>query len=273
MASEPIRLGGVPEHVNLPWHVAMASPELVDLDLRWEDQLGGTGQMLEGLADGSLDLVSILTEGTVSAIAAGLEATIVQVYTSSPLQWGVYVPASSSRRSIEDLAGAPIAISRHRSGSHLMAFVLATEQGWGDDELSFVVTGGLDGARASFAAGESEVFLWDRFMTRPLVEVGEFRQVGVVLTPWPSFVIAARTEVLLDRTTEVGRVVDRVVAEGAGLATRPGVTAEVAERYWLTPEIVEEWLAATTFAPRSAFDPAIATEVLDTLRQAGFTDG
>ncbi|MEZ5342051.1 MAG: hypothetical protein R2706_11565 [Acidimicrobiales bacterium] len=55
MTSTPatLRLGGVPEHYNLPWHLALASAELADLDLDWTDQLGGTGQMLSGLEDES----------------------------------------------------------------------------------------------------------------------------------------------------------------------------------------------------------------------------
>ena len=65
----PLRLGGVPEHFNLPWHLALESGALGDIEATWEDQYGGTGQMLSGLEDGSLDVVSILTEGTVAAIA------------------------------------------------------------------------------------------------------------------------------------------------------------------------------------------------------------
>ena len=202
MTKPPVRLGGVPEHFNLPWHLAIDSPALADLEVEWTDQLGGTGQMLAGLADGSLDLVSILTEGTVSAIARGLDAVIIQVYVASPLQWGIFVPAASELQAVDQLEGHPIAISRFTSGSHLMAFVLSNNHGWKIDEDQFVVTGGLEGARKSFAAGESKVFLWDQFMTRPFVDSGEFRQLGVLPTPWPSFVFAATTEALTGRTTE-----------------------------------------------------------------------
>ena len=108
----PLRLGGVPEHFNLPWLLALESDALSDLDATWEDQPGGTGQMLAKLESGDLDVVSILTEGTVSAIDRGLPVTIVQVYVASPLQWGVFVPADSRFRSESELEGARIAISR-----------------------------------------------------------------------------------------------------------------------------------------------------------------
>ncbi len=263
------RLGGVPEHFNLPWRLALESGQLDDLNPSWTDQPGGTGQMLTGLAEGELDLVSILTEGTVAAIDGGADLTIIQVYVQSPLQWGVFVPACSSIETEGDLKGARIAISRFNSGSHLMAFIHGDEFGWTVDPSQFVVVGGLDGAVEAFAQGEADLFLWDQYMTSPLVEAGQFRQVGVLASPWPSFVIAAPTEVLTVRTTEVGRVVDAVVAQAAGLHHRPGIEKLLTDRYDLGPEAAGEWLASTTFASRSAMDPTIAVRVLDTLGRAG----
>ena len=270
--SDPLRLGGVPEHFNLPWRLSLESDQLNGIEATWEDQPGGTGQMLAKLESGELDLVSILTEGTVAAIDGGLPATIVQVYVQSPLQWGMHVPAASDIHEVADLEGKRIAISRFRSGSHLMAFVQADRLGWTLTDDQFVVVGDLEGARSTFAEAGAEQFLWDRFMTQPLVDAGEFRRVGVEPTPWPSFVIAVRTEVLLGRTTEVGAIVDAVVANATGLHDLPGIVDMLAERYGITTAGAEAWLEATTFAPRLAFDPEIATSTLATLRRAGFTD-
>ncbi len=266
-----LRLGGVPEHFNLPWHLALESGEIDDLDAQWEDQFGGTGEMIRKLADAELDMVSILTEGTVAAIDGGLPATILQVYVESPLQWGVHVPAGSRFTAEGDLAGARIAISRFTSGSHLMAFVQAERMGWDIDADQFVVVGGLDGARDAFAAGEADMFLWDRFMTQPLVDSGEFRRVGVQPTPWPSFVIAVRNDVLTGATTAVGRITDAVVAQATGLHERDDIEVILAERYGLSVEAVTGWLESTSFASRGPFDPAIQRETLATLERAGFT--
>ena len=270
MNDEPIRVGGVPEHFNLPWHLALGSEAIVDLEVEWEDQPGGTGQMLAGLAEGELDLVSILTEGTVSAIAGGLDAVIIQVYVASPLQWGIFVPANSNLEQIDQLEGRSIAISRLRSGSHLMAFVLAQNNGWKISEEQFVIAGGLEGARTSFATGQSEVFLWDQFMTRPLVEAGEFRQVGVLPTAWPSFVFAATTEAITGRTTQIGRIVDAVVAEATALHGLYGAVEMISARYGLNDETAAGWLETTKFAPRQPMDSGIADNVLATLESAGF---
>ncbi len=260
----------MPEHVNYPWHLARASDALSGVPTTWEDQFGGTGEMVAKLEAGELDLVSILTEGTISAIDRGLAATILQVYVSSPLRWGVYVPAASRFAAEGELAGARIAISRYGSGSHLMAYIHARGNGWSIDPDQFVVVGGLDGAVESFAAGTADLFLWDQYMTRPLVDGGAFRQLATQETPWPSFVLAARTDVLRSRTVEVGRVVDAVVAEAVALHRRPGVIEELAGRYGLTAETVGSWLEVTAFRHRSAFDPGIADAVRKTLSTAGF---
>lgn len=270
MTDQPLKLGGVPEHFNLPWHLAMESPELADLAITWEDQPGGTGQMLAKLESGELDVASILTEGTVSAISKGLPVTMLQVYVSSPLQWGVFVPPSSDYLTVDDLEGAKVAISRFNSGSHLMAFIQAQQHGWKIDEEQFVVVGNLDGAVESFAKRETDLFLWERHMTRPLVEAGAFRQLGILETPWPSFVIAARNDVLTGRTTEVGRVIDAVTAQAVGLHDLPNIAELISSRYRLQPDTAESWLASTTFVPRSAMDDSIAGTVLDTLASAGF---
>ena len=113
------------------------------VEATWTDQPGGTGAMIAALAAGEVDVVSILTEGTVAAIADGLAATIVQTYVASPLQWGVHVPAGSDLTEIDDCAGRRVAISRRLSGSHLMAHVQADRHGWQLEESRFVLVGGL----------------------------------------------------------------------------------------------------------------------------------
>ncbi len=270
-AGGPLRIGGVPEHFNLPWHLALNRPDLSDLDIAWEDQPGGTGQMLAKLEAAELDVVSILTEGTVSAIDRGLPVTMLQVYVSSPLQWGIFVPPSVDARTTEQLEGPRVAISRFSSGSHLMAFILAQQHGWTLTDDQFVEVGGLDGAVEAFAGLRADLFLWERHMTRPLVESGDFRQIGILETPWPSFVIAVRNEVLCRRTTEVGRLVDAVTAEATALHDRPGIAEMIAERYRLAAETAQSWLDSTTFVPRSGMDDTTSETVLKTLADAGFS--
>ena len=62
-----LRVGGVAEHYNLPWHLAKESGKLNDLgvNLRWKDCFGGTGEMTSLLKDDELDMAVLLKYGLV----------------------------------------------------------------------------------------------------------------------------------------------------------------------------------------------------------------
>jgi ABC-type nitrate/sulfonate/bicarbonate transport system substrate-binding protein len=264
-AAAPLRVGGVPEHFNLPWHLAAERRRFTDagMDVRWIDQPEGTGQMVASLAHGSIDAIVALTEGVVAAVARGLEARIVGCYTDSPLQWGVHVASGSPVRNIAGLHGRRVAVSRPGSGSHLMAAVLAAQQGWGWDPDLIVPVGGIDALRAALAQGAADWFLWDRFMTSPYVETGELRRVGVVPTPWPAFVVAAPDSLDRSRRADLRHALAIAVREGRVLRADPDGPALVAERYGLAPDQALEWHASTTFDDRS-----IGAEELDAVRAA-----
>ncbi len=76
-----IKIGGVPEHFNLPIQMAIERDEFQQhgVDLLWTYYPGGTGAMTKALAEGELDLAILLTEGFVLAANNGLSARIVKV--------------------------------------------------------------------------------------------------------------------------------------------------------------------------------------------------
>ncbi len=90
-------IGGVPEHFNLPWYLTLRDKSYQEegINLRWHDFFGGTGQMCKALRDKEIDMAVILTEGVIRDIIDGNECKIVQVFTSSPLIWGIHVAANS----------------------------------------------------------------------------------------------------------------------------------------------------------------------------------
>jgi len=174
-----VRVGGVPEHFNLPWRLAIDANQLahLDIDISWQDFPGGTGSMVKALLADEVDIAMLLTEGALKGLQNNDSYEILSFYTQTPLLWGVHVPAESNLRSIEQLENVPFAISRFGSGSHLMARVFAKQQGWDLDTLEFQVVGGIEGARKHFKLGNECIFLWEKYMTKPLVDQGEFRRV------------------------------------------------------------------------------------------------
>ena len=76
------KIGGVPEHFNFPWYLALKekSFQKQNINLRWIDYPGGTGQMNKALRNKEIDMAVILTEGIVRDIINGNDAKIVQVF-------------------------------------------------------------------------------------------------------------------------------------------------------------------------------------------------
>jgi sulfonate transport system substrate-binding protein len=251
-----LRIGGVPEHFNLPWHLALEAERFGSLgvEIDWHDYAGGSGAMAKALRAGELDAALLLTEGAVAAVADGTPLEIVSRYTDSPLIWGIHVPAASHFRTVAELERGRYAISRAGSGSQLMAYVHARAQGWALDGLAFVTVGNLDGAVAAFAAGKADVFFWEKFMTKPLVDAGTFRRVGDFTAPWPAFVVCAARALKGARREALERALAIVLDEARALRERPDAAQLIARRYALGAADVAEWLQSTRWSAAVAID-------------------
>ena len=127
-----IKVGGVPEHFNYPWHICMRKGlfKHQGLDVTWKDFDGGTGELSRALHDKDIDVALVLTEGIIKEIEDGAPFKILQEYIASPLIWGIHVAANSSYQHMNDLEKTTSAISRYGSGSHLMTYVNAKNQQW-----------------------------------------------------------------------------------------------------------------------------------------------
>jgi len=263
-----LKIAGVPEHFNLPWRLSIENGAFVKegIALEWTDVPEGTGRLCQMLRNGETDIAVILTEGIVKDIVAGNPSKIAQIYVQSPLIWGIHVAAKSPFETVDDLENKIVAISRYGSGSHLMAFVNAQNEGWDTANLRFEVINTLDGAVESLTEGTSDYFMWERFMTKPIVDRGIFRRVGDCPTPWPSFVIAVRNEVLENDPEAIKKVLDLINAQTAMFKQIPGIDNLLAERYGQKPEDINEWLNLTRWSQtkpdKTTFDK-IQEQLLD----------
>lgn len=268
-----IKIGGVPEHFNLPWHDLIASRRLEaeGVELAWTDYPGGTGAMVADLNAGALDLAVLLTEGAAAGLARGGRFSILSLYTASPLLWGVHVPAASAFLDIDELEGRRFAISREGSGSHLMAYALGRERDW-SAEPTFVAVGGLDGAIKAFAEGGADAFLWEKFMTQPVVDAGHFRRIGDFAAPWPAFVVCASASAMRAHEETLDRVVDAALTEAASLKRAADAGGRIAARYGLEPQAAAAWLKSTEWAARTRIRAADVEPAVELLRACGVID-
>ncbi|MEO9476690.1 MAG: ABC transporter substrate-binding protein [Cyclobacteriaceae bacterium] len=259
-----IKIGGVPEYFNLPIYNAIEEKafEKVGLNLKWVTVSEGTGAMARQLATGDLDMAVILTEGITKSIIDGNQCRVIKNYVDSPLIWGVHSPHPASPA---PFSNKNIAISRYGSGSHLMSFVLAKGKKWNVKDLKFHVTNNLDGARESFRKGETNLFLWEKYTTQPLVDTEEFDRIDQVPTPWPCFVIAASEKALKEKKESIKKTLQIINSYCESVQHNPRLSEIIAEKFDLkksnTDQIVKEVMWST--ANEVDFD-AIDT-VMDTL--------
>lgn len=242
-----LKIGGVPEHFNLPWRLAIEEGlfKEIGLDLHWSDMSGGTGQMIRGLETGSIDIAVLLTEGITKAVLQGLNARIMSVYVVSPLHWGIHVPYHSDIKRVDQLENQTFAISREGSGSHLMSYIKADQEGWDINKLKFNIVGDVYGGLWALGHDEAQAFLWEKYTTFPFTEQGKCRYIDEVVTPWPCFVIAVRNEVF-EKQADLLKKMDQIVNNRAReLKKDPDAVEVISWRYNLRSGQVANWLIET----------------------------
>jgi ABC-type nitrate/sulfonate/bicarbonate transport system substrate-binding protein len=241
------KIGGVPEHFNYPWRLALENGAFNHLNvcLHWSDMTGGTGQMIKGLETGSLDIAVLLSEGISKAILQGTNAKIIDVYVNSPLQWGIHVPFKSNVDSLQDLTAPTFAISRSGSGSHLMAYVLAKKLNIPYSQLKFNVIGDVYGGIWALENEAADVFLWEKYTTSPFVQKGSCRIMGQINTPWPCFVIACRERVFAKHSETIHALINLIKSIAKQVKNDPHSPEKLAWRYHLKENEVAQWLRET----------------------------
>lgn len=247
-----VKIVGVPEHFNYPWHLAIEEGAFEErgIDLEWEDIPEGTGKMCKLLRDEETDLAIILTEGIIKDIHDGNPSKIVQEFIATPLQWGIHVDAKSDYKTIADLEHKKVAISRFGSGSHLMAYVNANNNNWNTNTLEFEVINTLDGAIDALQNQKADYFMWEHFTTKPVVDKGIFRRIADCPTPWPCFVIAATEKFLNENASTLEHILEVINLYTEEFKIIPSIDRTLANRYEQKLEDIQDWLHITQWSQK-----------------------
>lgn len=259
-----LKIGGVPEHFNLPWRLAIEDNDFKELELElfWSDMYGGTGQMIRGFQNDTIDVAVILTEGITKAILEGLDVKILETYVTSPLHWGIHVPYKSDITKVDQLQGQTFAISRKGSGSELMSYVLADREGWDARHLKFNIIGDVYGGLWALENNEAQCFLWEKYTTFPYCEQKKCRYIDEIVTPWPSFVIAVKTEVYQQHKEVLDQMCKIVNQKAKSIKDNPLAAEVISWRYNLRLGQVKNWLIETEWNYETkSFHPEIGKTV------------
>ena len=266
-----VRIGGVPEHFNYGWYLALKQGHFKQqqINVRWKDYFGGTGQMTKALRDNEIDMAVILTEGIIKDITEGNPSKIVQIFVQSPLVWGIHVAEDSAFNDLNSLKGQRAAISRYGSGSHLMAYVNALKLEWDTaSDLNFEVVKDLEGAVRTLSQHKADYFMWEKFTTKPLVDQKIFRRLGECPTPWSCFVIAVRNDFITAEKETLQRILKVINSITRSFKNIPLIENIISERYQQRKEDVIAWLELTEWSQNN-IDISTVETVQNQLLQLG----
>lgn len=245
-----IKIGGVTEHFNLPWNLAVEQNKFqqAGVDVNWKFFPGGTGVMTEALRTGELDLAILLTEGFISAAAKGLQAKIVKEYITSPLGWGIFTGAKSQFYSVYNRLPKKYAISKIGSGSHLMAMIHAEQRGEKISTEDLIEVKSMEGAIESLSKNEAQIFYWENYTTKPFVENGTLRMIGEFSAPWSSFLIVASNEALKTKRTAIQKILKLINQESVHFVSSAETVGLLQARFKLSQADAYSWLRSTVWS-------------------------
>lgn len=270
MQKKTIKLGGVPEHFNLPIHLAIEDGSFAanGLDLNWTTFKGGTGQMTKALRDGEVDACILLTEGIIKDIIAGNKSKIISGYINTPLIWGVHTGAANSLQYHSEVYQKQYGISRFGSGSHLMAIVDAATVDQKIAKSQFTIIKNLEGALKSLSDLSTDVFYWEKYTTKPYVDRGQLRRLGEFVTPWPCFVVAATDAIIAQAPEALVKMLQTIHHSCARFMQLDSNIPLVAHRYQQKLKDVERWYHATEWATHGWVSDKMLRSVVHNLKIA-----
>ncbi|KAH7318385.1 hypothetical protein B0I35DRAFT_409284 [Stachybotrys elegans] len=273
----PLRIGFVPEHFCTPLSFAQKHYGLHAILIPFPS---GTGHMITAIRAGEIDVAVGLTEGWIAGLGnENVEGDggyrLIGTYVETPLCWAISSgPNRSDVVSINSLAGGKIGVSRIGSGSYIMGFVLADEQGWLAEGKPFsdtVVCHTFEKLRAAVVDGSADFFMWEHFTSKKHFDSGELQRLGDIYTPWSSWKIVAST-----RLTQGGldpRVKDMLGKIDEGVRhfeeNQEEAVEYISNHLGYTEADAREWLKTVRFAAKTE---GVKQEVVDgcvsTLRKA-----
>jgi sulfonate transport system substrate-binding protein len=262
-----IRIGGVPEHFNYPWHYGIANRIFTkhDLDLEWIDVKGGSGAMCKMLENNQLDAALVLTEGIVQHIHNGGKARIIRQFVKSPLLWGVHTRPGFNLK--ENYENARFARSRVGSGSHIMAYVFAEQRNFNLREEQFVTVGNIDGALQAFDHNEADVLLWERFMTQPYVDQKLVERADECVSPWPCFVLVGSQSFIENNKESLLHLNNALTICNETIMQRGDTKTAIANMFHLKQEQVEQWYTTVEWQTSDWISSKMLKNVSETLKR------
>lgn len=265
--------------------------------------------MITSLSAHEIDIGIGLTEAWVSGLAKAESEdrpapyALVGTYVESPLRWAI---STGARRTdigvnadpgewVKELRGRKMGVSRVGSGSYVMGFVVADKMGWLAAAAATTATGDSssseegqkqpfevvplqtfeklrEGVNQEGGAAAADFFMWEHFTSKRYFDNGEIRKIGEILTPWPSWHVVVKPDLVGDeRLEEFFTLVDQGVEWFAGHGDE--AVEYISTELDYSKEDAEEWMRTVQFAKEvKGVRRSVVDETLTVLKKAGVVE-
>lgn len=271
---KPLRIGFVPEHFSTPLHYAT---KYFGLSAELTPFPSGTGHMITSLRAGEIDIGIGLTEGWVAGLGKGEGGyKLVGTYVETPLCWAISTGPKREINSIADLKNGKIGVSRIGSGSYVMGFVLADQQGWltpsssSSPPFEVIPLQTFEKLRNGVNDSTADFFMWEHFTSKRYYDNGEIKRVGEIYTPWSSWKIVASMSIPSSdsRLEELFTALDKGIEYFEAHEDENVKYISTALDY--SEEDAREWLKTVKFAKNTkGVDVGVIQKTVQTLQKAG----
>lgn len=190
-------------------------------------------------------------------------------------------PRREDLKSVDDLKGTKVGVSRIGSGSYVMSFVLADQQGWLQSSgkkwpapFTFHPLQNFANLRKGVNDGTVDFFMWEHFTSKRYYDNGEIKRIGEIYTPWPSWTIVMRD--YCDAWSD-GRMADMLEKLDQGCKyfeeNQEEAVKYISTELDYSDEDAREWLKTVKFTKStSGTEVGMLDKVCDLLRSAGVVD-
>ncbi|CAH2353115.1 hypothetical protein CLIB1423_09S03114 [[Candida] railenensis] len=254
-----LRVAYIPEHFSTPLFFAEQQKYFQDkgLEIEFVEVLEGTGRLIKLLNEKEVDVAIGLTEGFVADLGKGNETyKIVDTYVKSPLCWSISTGIDRADiTNANDLQGKKISVSRIGSGSYIMSFVLGHQLNFPSPFFSgYPIRHNFKNLRDSVnlvgedSSEHSEAFMWEHFTSKKYYDNKEIKKIGEIYTPWPSWVVTVRKEILDSHYDDVKNFVGSINKGIKYFQANNGEAVQhIATNLDYSEADATEWLKTVTF--------------------------
>lgn len=206
--------------------------------LSWHEFTSGL-PIMEALNAGSIDVSADVADTVpVFAQAAGARITYFAQEAASPEAQGILVPKDSGLRSVADLKGKRIAVTKG-AGNHFLVLAALKEAGLSFRSIEPAYLSPADGRAALESGGVEAWAAWDPFLTAAQKQAGaRVLRDGAGLSLYKRYYLAADAYVAANGPV-LGLLFGKLAQTGAWVKANPAEAAARLSALWkLDPEII-----------------------------------